>query len=353
MKKLMLAIAIVLLSLMPLAAQPMVEYLGLSGKSITSMAMYETIMAVGTENDGVFHTDTYHMPDTNLISQGLEGRHVSAVYPHKAGPIGWGITAGVFPAEGDSIYVYCSHMGGEFVANSAGITDTFAVGVYSLSGFPDPTICGEKYAATGGALYRQGWTDTTWETIITSIDAEGWGIRVVETKENVGGIVMVGGSAGFSGILLAKSLDFGETWDPLYPSYPVMALDYSVNSTYDDIEYVFVTDGNVISRSLDGGSTWEAVFTLEYAHTFRTILYDPYTGYLFAAGSAGGVDTGHLLYTPDLGNTWHGIAVDTLDTIVEIALSADGYLYLAASNKGLFRLPTNTLFVGPIDLRPA
>jgi hypothetical protein len=244
-------------------------------------------------------------------------------------------------------------MGGEFFANSAGITDTFAVGIYALAGFPDPTVCGEKYAATGGALYRQGWTDTTWEPIITSIDAEGWGIRVVKTKEDVGGIVMVGGMEGFSGIMLRKSLDFGETWDHLYPTYPVMALDFSVNATYDDIEYVFTTDGYVVSRSLDGGGSWETVFTEEYVHYFRTVLYDLYWETLFAAGYIGGPPAGHLLISRNLGNSWQVIPVDGLDNIVDIALAGDGYLYLAARNGGIYRLNMNTLLVGPNEHRPA
>lgn len=351
MKKHILSIAIITLSLMPLSGQPAGEYLGLAGKSITSMSMYGEIVAVGTEGNGVYYLNTFNLPDTNWTLIGLENEHVSAIYPHKAGPVGWGITAGVIPAEGDSIYVYCNHMGGEFFANSAGITDTIAFGVYSLAGFPDPTICGEKYAATGRALYRQGFSDTTWEALLTLNDAES-AIITVETKEDVGGIVLVGGFAGTTGILLMKSLNFGETWDHLYPSYPVMALEFSVNSTYDDIEYVFVTDGEIISRSLDGGGDWEAVFTLEYVHTFRTILYDAYTGYLFVAGSAGGDDTGHLLYSKDLGDNWHGIPVDTLDTIVDIAFSGDGYLYVAARNSGIFKLFTHTLEAQALDHHP-
>ena len=78
---------------------------------------------------------------------------------------GGGIAAGIFPDEGDSTFIYCSFAGDDFAPNSYEISDSLANGVYQWAGFPDPTICGEKYAETGGTLYRQLWGDTAWVPI--------------------------------------------------------------------------------------------------------------------------------------------------------------------------------------------
>ncbi|UCH63940.1 MAG: T9SS type A sorting domain-containing protein [Fidelibacterota bacterium] len=346
-------IFLVCIGFFPLTGQVSLEYLGMAEKDITAMSVYGSIMAIGTHDKGVFYTDTSYPPDTNWTSLGLEDKNISAVYPHKSGPIGWGITAGVFPEDGDSVYVYCNHMGGEFFTNSAGISDSFGVGIYSLAGFPDPTICGEKYAATGGALFRQALGDTTWKRLLTSIYLEEWWIMAVGTKEHIGGLVLAGGSDGYTGGLLLKSLDFGDTWDQLYPPHLVMALDFGVVSTGTDVGYIFATDGAVISRSLDGGSTWEAVFTEEYLHTFESILYDSYTGYVFAAGSVGTLEAGHILYSQDLGDSWLEVPTDTLGKIVDLAYPGDGYLYFAAAGSGVFRFPLTTLAVPESSHTPA
>ncbi len=337
--------ALVAVMLSPLSGQPDIEFLGLAGKSITDMATYGATIVVGTERDGIYYTDTFQLPDTSWINLGLEGEYVSAVYPHKSGPFGWGITAGLFPALDDPNYIYCNFMTEEFFSNSVGISDSLAVGVYSLAGFPDPTICGEKYAATGGALYRQAFGDTLWEPVYTSASAEGWGIRAVRTKENVGGLVMVGGSEGYTGVLLMKSLDYGDTWDHLYPPSPVLAFAFDMDSTGLDVGHIFVTDGEIIRRSLDGGLTWEAVFTEEYVHTFQSILYDAHTGYVFVAGSLGSVDTGHMLFSQDLGDSWQAVPVDALSTIVALALPGDGYLYFAATYSGVYRFAFSDLAI--------
>ncbi len=228
-------------------SQPQVEFLGLDGKLITSMGMYGSAIIIGTNGDGVFYQYSNNLPDSSWIYVGLEGKNVTAVYPHKSGPFGWGITAGLFPDDEDSNYVYCNYMLNEFVPNSFGISDSLAEGVYQLAGFPDFSICGEKYAATGGALYRQLWGDSTWVPIYSDGLWHG-DLIYVKTKENIGGFVLAGGSTGWSGILLIKSNDYGDTWEYIYPPGEALAFDFDIDSTYSDFETIFVSHGWAISR---------------------------------------------------------------------------------------------------------
>ena len=327
-------------------SQPQVESLGLEGKLITSMGMYESVIVIGTNGDGVFYQYTNNLPDSSWINVGLEGKNVTAVYPHKSGPLGWGITAGLFPDNEDSNYVYCSFMGDEFVPNSFGISDSAARGVYQLAGFPDQTICGEKYAATGGVLYRQLWGDSVWTPIYESLGVEGLGVINVRTKENVGGFVLAGGSEGFTGILLIKSTDYGDSWEYINPPGGVVAFDFDIDSTYSDFEKIFVTHGWQISFSVDGGTNWLVVPITGGCNYFEEIIYDPLNGMVFAAGGDCLDTTSAILfYSEDLNVDWIQIPLNFSGPIVGLELSSDGYLYMAAPWSGVYRIDLDELSI--------
>ncbi len=330
-------------------SQPQVEFLGLEGKLITSLGIYGSAIVVGTNGDGVFYQYVSNLPDSSWTNAGLEGKNVTAVYPHNSGPVGWGITAGIFPEGDDSNYVYCSFMGDEFVPNSAGISDSLAEGVYRLAGFPDPTICGEKYAATGRALYRQLWGDTTWVPIYSDGLWQG-DLIYVKTKEDIGGFVLAGGSAGYTGILLVKSTDYGDTWEHIYPPGPAIAFDFDVDSTNSNFGMIFVSHGREISRSLDGGSTWSIVHEDGWNY-FSKIVYDPNSSLVFAAGGDG-LDTSSavLFFSEDLGENWYQVPLSFGGPIVGIDLTWDGYLYLAAPWSGVHRINLDELSIDDLHL---
>ncbi len=326
-------------------AQPAVEYLGLGDKPISSLAIWEEIIAVGSGGDGVYYQFAFNLPDSAWINIGLSDKNVTAVYPHKVGPFGWGIAAGIFPEEADSNYVYCSHMGGEFFPNSLGFSDSLARGVYSLDGFPDQTICGEKYAATGGALYVQLFGDTIWTPVYESLGVEGEGVICVKTAVDVGGLVLAGGSEGFTGILLIKSTDYGATWDYLYPPGSVIAFDFSYDSTLTDFETIFVSHGYQISRSLDGGETWDIAFNGNGLN-FSNVVYDSDVGYVFIAGNdVSDTSSAVIYFSPDVGESWHQIALNLTGPVVDLALSSTEYLYFAIPHSGVYRLSMAELSV--------
>ena len=76
-----------------LNAQVPVEKLGLPNVTITSIGLYSSIMAAGTKGHGVFYRDLYN--STTWINLGLDSADVYTVYPHKSGPVGWAIGAGL------------------------------------------------------------------------------------------------------------------------------------------------------------------------------------------------------------------------------------------------------------------
>ncbi|MFQ6616508.1 MAG: T9SS type A sorting domain-containing protein [Fidelibacterota bacterium] len=332
--------------------QTSLELLGLEGKEITSMEMWEEVIVVGTNGDGVFYQVLDNLPDSGWVHIGLEGKHVTAVYPHDTGPgpVSWGVAAGVLPPEDDSIYVYCSVMGGEFTPNTLGISDTLTEQVFSLAGFPDPSICGEKYAATGGALYRQMWGDSLWVPVYEKKGGEGSGVTHVKTREDARGIVLAGGSEGITGILLLESSDFGDTWEYLAPPGPALAFDFDVNLE-GDLQTVFVVHGDEISRSLNGGETWEIVFDEEMNPGFsiRDIHFYSLTGVLLAGGIKIAMIESQavLMASSDLGESWDILYLQDMGPIVSVSLAPDGYAYFAIPQSGVFRVSLEDLSVVP------
>ncbi len=197
------------------------EYTGLRNKDITSIGIYENIIAAGTMRHGVYWKDiaTIGLGDTSWNLIGLDSARVYSVYPHKSGPLGWAIGAGLDPDYLYPHFVYCSFMGGGFEARDQGISDSVARVIHELDGYPDPSICGETYAAAGGALYRRNFMDSVWVPIYTA-SIEGY-VRTVKVHQEYPGVVMTGGAEGITGILLLKSLDYGNAWNWLSPPYYV------------------------------------------------------------------------------------------------------------------------------------
>ena len=319
-----------------LKAQVPVENLGLANQNITCLGMYNNIIAVGTLGHGVFYQDS--LIGTNWIHLSLDSAEVHSVYPHKSGPLGWAIGAGLKPDSSYPHFVYCSFVGGPFEPKDSGISDSLAVLIEQLDGFPDPSICGETYAAAGGALYRRYFTDTVWTPVYTAT-VEGY-VQTVKVHEDFPGLVLAGGAEGFAGTLLMKSFDYGDTWEWISPPDFVRDVDF----WGDSAQTIFSVGYPVVRRSLDGGSTWTEVYSGPFI--INKVLYDPVLSLVFLAGQDLFVSGDPvLLYSTDLGDTWLPINLPVTDNaIVDLDKGADGWIYFAMPDSGLFRL--NPIYVG-------
>jgi len=328
-----------------ISAQPTFEYLGLQDKPISCMGTWEGIIAVGTQGEGVYYQWHHDLPDSSWVSAGLTDKDITAIYPHKSGPLGWSMGVGISPGEGDSSFIYCGFMGSNFFPNSMGISDSLVERVFYLDGFPDMTICGEKYAATGNVLYRQLFGDSLWQPVYESLGMEGSGVIYVRAADNLGGLVLAGGSEGFTGILLIKSYDYGDSWDYIYPPGSVVAFDFSLDDSESDFGAIFVSHHYQISRSLNGGEDWEIIFNNGWYH-FNSIVIDPVSSIVFAGGG-NGLDSSSaiLIYSADLGASWGEIDLPSPGPILDLAVTQDGYVIAATPQSGVFRASTSQLSI--------
>lgn len=313
-------------------AQVSFQKLGLENKNVSSIGYYDGILAVGTIGNGVYCRNT--IIDTNWSFLGLDSAEVHTVYPHKSGPLGWAIGAGLNPDSCYPHFIYCSYMGNSFNVLDRGITDTLANIIHELDGFPDPTVCGETYAAAGGALLRRNFNDTVWIPIYSTTD-EGY-VRTVKSHNDYPGVVMVGGSEGIAGRLLLKSLDFGDSWEWLSPPEYIVDIDFAGDSA----QTIFLVAGNVY-RSLDAGNSWDEIFNTG-GIWIKKVIYQPNSSIIWIGGSDD-VFSGNsvLFYSRDLGLNWQQVLLNIQNPVIDMELAQDGWLYIATPDSGIFRLDTD------------
>ncbi len=319
-------------------AQVSLQFLGLENKQVTSLDVYQTVLAAGTDHQGVYYQDTPSPTDTGWVFLGLDTLQVNTVYAHNGpGPIPWIISAGVTPNPGSADYIFCSVAGQPFASNSLGISDTLTQAIAALDGFPTPLICGETFAAGNRALYRSAGDGTPWTPVYTAtIEGD---IRTVRVHEEYPDVVLAGGSDGFAGILLIKSLDKGETWEDISPFGMVSDVDFAGDSA----QTIFAACYNIVFRSTDAGASWTLAFngTLEFLIT-RVIFLPPATVYIAGEYGQPPLPWPVLFYSGDLGNTWQQISLNMIGRIVDLEAGPGGWIYFATRNSGVYRFQQPT-----------
>lgn len=326
--------------------QPPLWYLGLKNKSITSIGIYGDIIAAGTLKHGVYWKDLsmIYYGDTTWNFIGLDSAEVYSVYPHKSGPLGWAIGAGLKPDSISPHFVYCSFQGGLFEPRDQGMSDSVAIFIHELDGFPDPSICGETYAAAGGALYRRNFADSSWIPIYTATP-EGY-LQTVKVREEYPGVVLTGGAEGFAGRLLLKSLDYGNTWEWLSPPGFVTDIDFDGSSA----NYIWVISGNLY-HSMDGGISWAEVFNANNV-TINEVLGEIEGPQIFIAGYENSPSKNAVLFHGDKwGVHWNPVIVEIPNPIIDIELNWHGnleWLYFATPDSGIFRFVILEVGIDPL-----
>ena len=333
MKRLLILFWFSLVTLSPLLLSQSVEYIGLANKHLTSLKIGEGLIAVGTNSNGVYWQNLYAVSDTAWKMIELKGVNVETVYPHKSGPVGWAIGIGAKPNLSNKEFIFCSFMGGTVRTMSYGIDTNNTESISGIDGFPDPTICGETFAIGGRKLYRRYFNDTTWQTIY-SLSFEGYFSSLKAREENA--YVYAGGGEGFTGILLIRSSDKGNTWENLYPNCFVYDLDFYGQSNHT----IFVTDQRQISRSLDSGLNWSKVFSTDSLR-IQKISFSRNGNIIYAVANTNAfydLPGTYLLSSSDDGNNWQVNQLPIYDIIIGMDVDYDNYIYLASISSGVFRL---------------
>jgi hypothetical protein len=248
------------------------EPAGLQGKKVTSLGVYGSLYA-GTENDGVFRCSPFSN-DTTWTPMGLEGRKILSIYPHKFGPIGFAVSAGVQPdrSHGDSVLVYCSYFDQtEWAVTDSGLNHRQVPWIKSLDGFPDPTICGETFAAGPGQVFRRYFLNPNWEEVLDI----GLGITNVVRAEEYTAHVWAGGGTAIRMPWLARTKDKGATWEVSFPFFDFLTTCRSIAIHPSNSEIIYAGLEEAVIQTSDGGKNWKLTDLRVASTVFDAVVIDP------------------------------------------------------------------------------
>jgi len=274
------------------------EPVGLSGRVIHTLALWDDKVYAGTD-DGVFLHTAEQFGDTVWTPVGLQGKTVRSVYPHQSGAIGYALTAGIEHRVGDtdSVLIYCSqNSDSAWIPSDTGIDRSLVRVIKSIDGFPSPLICGETYAASEGLVFRRA-IGGIWEKVFDM------GIAVTNVvKVNSATVsVWTGGETTIMWPFISRSDDKGDTWSTFYPNLQGDNAFNSIAFDPNDTSVVYAgMEGSVIV-SKDGGASWQSSGLGGTPFYFKGLIVNPATQEIYAGGAAHGSAFG--FYSVSLGDT--------------------------------------------------
>lgn len=328
-----------LLCLLASQATAQIEPIGLQGNTVHDIDDYGGLLFAVAESGGVFQYQ-FSQADSGWKSIGLEGKQLWSVYPHKSGPLGFGVTVGTQPSRmgGDTTLLYCSFMAsGEWLPSDSGLPRSEVYSIKDIDGFPDPTICGETFAVAGGKVFRRGFTSgSVWSEVF---DIGIGSVNVVQVDLQ-GNRVWIGGETAIFAPFLARSTDAGDNWDMFLPN---LGGDNACNSIVvhplnPDIVYAGM-EGAVI-KTTDAGSSWSVTGLQGTPDYFYGLELDPSNpDHLYAGGTPSG-NTFALYESIDGGAGWQTVVPPSpLPGVSALAVDpGDGSIvYVATLGDGVFR----------------
>jgi hypothetical protein len=142
-----------------------------------------------------------------------------------------------------------------------------------------------------------------------------------------------------------KSFDYGDSWEWISP--PVFVRD--VDFWGDSSQTIFAVTYPFVYRSLDAGQSWTEVYNGPFI--INKVLYDPVLALVFLAGQEPSLSGDPiLLYSYDMGNSWMPVQLGvTENAIIDLKKGADGWIYFAMTDSGVFRI--NPVYLGWKDNR--
>ena len=337
MKRHIILFWLLILNFSPFAQD--IEYLGLSDKHLTSLKIGYGIIAVGTNSNGVYWQQEGVISDTGWKKIDIDSVNVTAVYPHKSGPLGWAIGIGAEANLDNRELIFCSFLGEKPKPMSYGIDTNETQAVLGIDGFPDPTICGETFAIGGRKLYRRYFQDTIWHSV-KDLSIEGNFSALKAREDNA--YVYAGGAEGFAGILLIRSSDKGDTWEDISPLCMVQDLDYYG----DSIHKIIVTDHFKIMFSNDSGISWSEIFktdslgiqNISFSNDGKRIIVITNTMFYDLPRT-------YFFFSSDGGHIWNNKLLPIYDIIADMDIDYNDDIYLASISSGVFRLKSPVVSV--------
>lgn len=316
---------IVLVSTSVTRLDAQVSYYGLTGYNVTTIAVMNETLYVGTKDSGV-HCRSVN--DTNWMDLGLEGKWIMTISTDSTDDSGVVVLAGVNtltdPPDSPLIYRYSQN---SWTPDDEGI-DTHMTAIYSIHTMI--TYGGDHRTFSvgdAGPIHRR--IEDVW---LTSSDFNIIGLLIQSRKPNE---VWCSGQSGFGDPLLRKSTDLGDTWVDILDPNIFTSYIYSLVFPDSASPFFFAGTPGVIWKSDE--VSWDSV--LKAPCNFIAMAVNPFdSDMIFAGGYCAGL--GRLFQSSDGGTNWNEIALpESLKGITALDVSVQDSLglFIATSGDGVYR----------------
>lgn len=336
---------------------PRLERFGLESESIKAIVLAtapssKPYLYAAADETGILRRNLIS-PDSDWVNLGLLEKTFAALDIHV-----WGAGPAVFHtpvvaispdySQGDSTLIYrLENM--QWVPSDSGIPKNLDIRIYAMSSFASSGNEPPGFAFAGGDnefLFRSQPPRKYWEQLRGSLATDGPSILVVAIQQRDGiEELWIGG---FSGLFfqpwLAKSTDFGATWQSLSfnldlgPENGPYAVAF--HPEYPNIAYVGMI--SAVIKTTDGGQSWQFTGLRDkpLVWQFRSVEIDPFDyDHIYAGGvNALGSSNGILWESFDAGETWTEIPYsDSWVTGIVPDPSTAGKIYFATNGDGIWK----------------
>jgi photosystem II stability/assembly factor-like uncharacterized protein len=306
------------------------DFLGLSGRSVTTLELHDGMLYAGTATG--LHVRRLDAADTLWTPLGLESEHLLALLVFDSQTLLAGTRFQVFP---DTVSLLRTTDGGDhWVPYQNGFGSEYGQ-VRTLEALPGSTTdllgggAGIEKSVDGGASWRQV--------------APGAIINFVAAHPFAQGHVWAGGETLIFAPIMHRSLDSGDTWQTFHlEADGDNACDaIAFHPTDSDVVYVGM-EGRVM-RTTDGGKTWDTMTSPNpnlYMYGMAIPQRPPLRIYAAGSGSSTGLGP-HLHKSDDGGISWTPIEfpVDPRYGVLTLLLLTQGNedTLLLGTDQGVYR----------------
>ncbi len=337
---------------------------GLSGQIVSFITITKTDYAksviAGTENNGIYFHNLSNQ-DTVWEQNYFYKRTITSVYVqlNGAGPAEFsGIFAALAPDSSiDTTLIYFNNYPVQsfWAKRDSGLNNSEVGSIKSFAGFD---YSGEEpplpvFASAGDSIiYR--FKDEVWKkswvgpqfTIIKNL---------YSNKLTVWGGGFIQNAIGT--LFLVKSNNYGESWKSISPPFGDIYSCYSIVTPPDDSLTVYAGLNDLIIKSIDGGNSWNAVFTGNDI-VFNSLIINPANPEEIFAGGKTNDNSFALQKSNDGGKSWRLVSpvinccVKGINSMTGTIVKNNFILFIATDGNGVFYYEESLVPVKDTGIKP-
>lgn len=339
---------LLILTCFSLNIQAQVIPYGLSGKTVTSIALtktnYEKAVVAGTEGDGIYFHNLSNL-DTSWEQNYFTNRTITSVYIQLNG-IGPAEFSGIFAAlvpdsSLDTTLIYFNNYPVQsfWIKRDSGLNTSNLNNIKSFAGFDfssqEPPL--PVFASAGDSIiyrfkdeiWKKNWAGPQFTNIKTlySNNLTVWGGGIIQNTIGT--------------LFLVKSDNYGETWKIIFPPFGEIYNCYSIAAPLKDSLTVYAGLNGLIIKSTDGGKSWNSVYT-ENDVIINSLIINPANPEEIFAGGKTSDNSFFLLKSNDGGKVWQPVipvincCVKGINSMAGTIVNNDFVLFIATDGDGVF-----------------